>query len=370
MKNIVIIAFALIISINAACSTSDLPLFTGEDLQSLIDQSVPGQVLEIPAGIYTVSQSINIVSPLILRGQGSNTIIRNLKSAWNESAILIRISTPSYWRITSLTFEGSGTGHENAIMIQGNSNFFRIDHCTFRSGGAHSVMLDANITGVIDHCVFEDDSQESISIRNGTGNEVWALGAPLGTSNAIFIEDCYFHFQTKGDHAVTSVNGGRYVFRYNTISSASARNSTQIDTHGNFFNDRGGFSSEIYENTLISGSSYYGMYIRGGSGVIFNNTLSGKFTLPICFANYRSFDTPVGELPGPCGFSACTYPAPDQINNFYIWNNSYTNGEARVSVQDRGLEQAHIQEGRDYFHSLMPGYSPYTYPHPFTLLTE
>jgi hypothetical protein len=174
------------------------------------------------------------------------------------------------------------------------------------------------------------------------------------------------------------------------------------DAHGNFdiTGSRGSYSVEIYNNSFtINSTTYYGFYMRGGRGVIFNNTIEGTVTVPLCFAEYRSFMTKTeygtkypgrklyphwDELADEIAFSSANptldpaidycdnvYPAPDQINNFYVWNNTYngaalTDDTPKPYVQDRGLERAHIQKGRDYFEYAMPGYTPYTYPHPLT----
>ena len=147
---------------------------------------------------------------------------------------------------------------------------------------------------------------------------------------------------------------------------ATDHNPTCIEVHGNYYYGRGSVSFEIYNNTINSGHSFMGMYIRGGTGVIFNNTFLNDFTYPIVFANYQSFTSGTNHPPGPCGYACCTYPCPDQINQAYVWDNTYGGSPVDVFVRDRGLERDHIQEGRDYFMYEKPGYTPFEYPHPLT----
>ena len=113
------------------------------------------------------------------------------------------------------------------------------------------------------------------------------------------------------------------------------------------------------------------MYIRGGSGVIFNNTLSGEFYEPIHLTNYRSWATPGGEPSGECliddydpYYCSYDYPCIDQIKNLYIWNNNYNSSTLQAVVDDRGYNKTHIQENQDYFHTQKLDYTSYTYPHP------
>jgi hypothetical protein len=343
---------------------------TQDVLQALIDEATTD--VQLPQGEFVCYKPVIIPSGRVVRGSGiDKTIIINRRTGWIEQAFRIIGKEGESVRITGMTFTGANLGTKDMsdlISIEGDSKQFRIDNCKFINGGAHAIKIDGYTYGVIDHNLFIDDSQESISIRDGEGDESWGRPLSYGTANAVYIEDNTFDYNTRGDHAVTSVNGGRYVFRYNSVYSTEELNATQVDTHGNFFNERSGFSSEIYGNYLYSEQSFYGIYIRGGRGVIFDNVLEGNYDLPICLANYRSFDTPKGESSGPCGYSACSYPAPDQINNYFIWDNTYQGSTASVTVQDRGLEQDHIQLNRDYYTSELGSYTEYTYPHPLTLM--
>ncbi len=359
----------LIVFIFSCRKNNDTALLNTEQIQQLIDSASEEDTVYIPAGFCHLTESILIEKNITIIGAGiDNTIIRSPFNSSGTSTFIIKTNNDSRFRIAHITFEGvTGTNHSYALNIGGECTRLRIDHCKFIEGGDHSIMLDGNINGVIDHCSFVDDSQESISIRNSKQQDtIWNEQPLLGTDKAIFIEDCDFSFINKGDHAITSVNGASYVFRYNTVNSAYLRNATQIDTHGNYYNERSGYSSEIYNNTLHSEESYYGIYMRGGKGVIFNNTFTGKYYMPVCFANDGSYLPQTGPP-----YHDDTYPAIDQINSFYVWDNvcnniPVTDGIPAFYVQNRGKEREHIQKDRDYYDYAMPDYAPYTYPHPLT----
>ena len=108
------------------------------------------------------------------------------------------------------------------------------------------------------------------------------------------------------------------------------------------------------------------MYLRGGSGVVFNNTFTGEFNNPIHLTNYRSWTTCGGTGVDP---DSCTegYPCKDQILGLYLWNNTYNGNLINATVDDRGLNTLHIQQDRDYFNTQKTGYTPYTYPHPLVI---
>ena len=341
-----------------------------DDVRIAIDSAEKGDMVIIPAGNAKWANTIVVNDGVSIKGMGiGKSVITWTRFDWTLNLLEFTLTNDTCLTISELTFIGpsiSYENHSNFVFIGGKSGKFRIFNCEFLDGGAHSLVINGNIYGVIDHCSFVNDSQESISIWNGNGERTWLEKKPLGTIEAVFIEDCEFRFEEKGDHAVTSINGGRYVFRYNNITSLKKKNSTQIDTHGNFFAERGGYSSEIYCNTLTSEESYYGMYIRGGTGVIFNNKFIGKFYIPICFANYGSFRSKKDKKSGLCGFQECSYPAIDQINDFYIWNNVYNERSVGVVVQKRGLEREHIKVNRDYFEKKKKGYEEFEYPHPLT----
>lgn len=166
------------------------------------------------------------------------------------------------------------------------------------------------------------------------------------------------------------------------------------------------FSYEIYENLIIVDENlqgdptmWAGVAMRGGTGVIFNNTFDGPVYHPILLVNYRSchldthdacqeeFDRCDGSSPYDGNEDSTGYPCRDQIGRstdtgqftsqalepLYQWNNS-DNGEpvlARVNdissmfTCENPSMHDHIQEGRDYFDGVeRPGYTPYVYPHP------
>jgi hypothetical protein len=369
-----------------------------------IDQAADGDTILVPPGICIIDKTIVFSKNITLKGAGiDKTIIISNFTEFNTQPFYFigsSSSVPDSFRVTGMTFKSEISDNDsNFIYIDGNSKKFRIDHCKFTLGGAHSIMIDGDTYGVIDHCIFDNDSQESISIRNTVEQDnIWsaAPSMPMAANEAVFIEDCEFNFITKGTHAVTSVNGAKFVFRYNTVNSKI--NGALVDAHGNFENDRSNYSAEVYNNILnnLHTSQYisYGIYIRGGKAIICDNVLNGRFSYPVTLTNYRSWTS---SLQYP---SAGAYVDPDDgrtynpnittwvnarslsdsIRDTYCWNNRLTgrmidpadpagnsmavnNAAVDVSVLKRGYDNLHITLGTDYYQS-NPGYSKAAYPHP------
>ena len=115
--------------------------------------------------------------------------------------------------------------------------------------------------------------------------------------------------------------GGRFVFRYNTVVDDNL-GTHWTESTGRF---RGVRSYEIYHNTFTTSSLVFcGIYLRGGTGVIFNNTFRGTggesgYSTGILAANYRCdrafapWGQVTGSNPWDGNQDASGYPCLDQV---------------------------------------------------------
>ena len=346
------------------------------DVKRAIDIASSGDIVLIPRGSVTWNAPMQVNKKIIIMGSSNtitdDTIIQvNIPNAINRAAF--EINTNGYWEISNLKIiiQSEGT---SAIKYTGLSTSWRVHDCRFEHG---AIKIYGYTFGLIDNCRFFD-CFEAITIRynhpddplfagapplDGHGCYSWAQPVSLGTAQAVYVEDCLFSFiYDATGHPISSNDGARYVFRYNTVDiAASAGNGFEIDAHGNYYSDRGAFSYEIYHNTVTSALPFLAraMFLRGGQGVVFNNKMltvkTGGIGTPIELINYRSFNVPI-----------CNYPGPDQINNLYIWGNTFNGSSTIAQVSALGSNPAHIQLGRDYFNFQRPNYSPYIYPHPLS----
>jgi hypothetical protein len=175
----------------------------------------------------------------------------------------------------------------NSGQIVASGQGWRIDHCSFseplsstayafKAIYATSALTGYQPIGLIDNCAFSNMGV----LVTGNSNDlygmsyIWYQALGLGTNNAVYIEDCTFQGLNL-NNAIDANHAARYVFRHNTLTDA------YIECHGIQGIMRAPRSWEIYDNTLQRGSGYAGwmgvITIRGGTGVIFNNTVIGTW---------------------------------------------------------------------------------------------
>lgn len=225
---------------------------------------------------------------------------------------------------------------------------FRADHCCFRHTCEGALAVNGLPTrGVIDHnrlenvynIVWSPYETRTVSYgiypRGDSTNTFWEddINKVLGnyTNYTVFVENNYLQGWR---HCVASNYGMHYVFRYNTIQYDPGYGS--IDAHGKtaYVGTR---AIEVYGNQLLdSTQNRDAVWLRGGGGVFFDNTVRG----------YRNFVVLVDE-----GDTPKYYP-----HNIWIWNNNLASGVTLKSGS--GIQDV------DYFLHAMPSYIPYPWPHP------
>jgi hypothetical protein len=379
-----------------------------EKIKKDITEANNGDIVYIPAGTCLINQQIEFRNSITIIGAGIDKTIFMAQSDSSGLKSILRSLDANNVRISGITFNMNNKNKNCGINLMGAHRDFRIDHCKFTESTRNGlpIIFDGwrgNFSGVVDHCLFYNDRAEEITYY-GDDDDAWTRPPYLGMDinnfaspryGVVFVEDCTFKYDQDwceknkpAEHAICSNDGSRYVFRYNTVDVGYAYVDGQanmmgsvVDAHGNYNNDRGSFSFEVYENTIKSAHSYRAFNFRGGSGVVFNNHLTGEFTYQLNFLEYKAFNPPAKPSHGnQCehGYCAMACPdhtspvppiAPDQINNVYIWGNTYNGSESAflINVDDVGHNRYCIQKDRDYFDFAMPGYIPFTYPHPLNL---
>ncbi|NIR50642.1 hypothetical protein GWO43_26085 [candidate division KSB1 bacterium] len=396
-------------SLNQAQSIEDRAIIKASgcsqaEVQAAIDSASDGTVVLVPAGNCIWTSGIDFSNKNItVQGAGiDQTIITDATgSAWNEVPIFISGTESKPFRITGFTFTGQD-GSNGIIMIRGNSKNWRIDDCKFEISSGIEIGWYSWTYGVIDHCIFTGNKTFSCILVHADDSTDWARPLSLGGEKAVYVEDCTFDFKTVNEWnvAIDASFGGRFVFRHNKLTNIT------IGTHDVCNNPgRGVHSYEIYENsfTMDGQSAYRGINLRGGTGVIYNNTFTtvngGNFTNPIMVTNYRSCSEIVQDQCERFGWDTCDgnsqldgnldstgYPCLDQIGRtsdidgdgiqdsapLYEWNNALDGSDTDIKIHtfdncDNSSVRDHIKENRDYYNDKpMPGYTPYAYPHPLS----
>ncbi len=388
------------------------------DVQAAVNAAGEGDIVEIPAGNCTWSTlqantpSVAVAQKgLILQGAGiSTTVITDQTGLnWNEVPLRIDGVAGKPFRITGLTFVGRGSAYYDsfgAVNIYGTAQGFRVDHIEYLNIAGRSMVVSGKTYGVIDHCQFIHTYGQGIIVSDDRGTPqgatAWTEPMSYGTDQAVFLEDNYFEWvEQAADGPIDCKNGGRYVFRYNTVRGSGTGN------HGMDSVPRSCMQMEIYNNdfaTLPAHSSYAGITSRGGSAVIFNNTISGTYQIGLGLTNYRSCcyagaactpnpDPPHGTCDGTNPLDGNTvptttykgWPCRDQVGRgtnqsaepVYEWNNTFNGADADIILYNNWAGcvnpqvSDHVQLNRDYYNdTVRPGYTPYPYPHPLTITRD
>lgn len=426
----VIVSFAAIYiyctALNVEAAVITARSCSREDVQAAIDQATDGDTVRIPEGhcIWRSPESCSgYMGPnrctgvyidsagtrrgITLAGAGSGkTIITDLTTTrFDGIAIFVNTRLGYPVRISQMSFNHDGFNESegslpSTIRVRGTTTELRLDHLDFNFAGdrkAYAIYIQNRVYGVIDNCKFRGDSgyvaiqvsAEEEGDVTDAGESSWQRPLSLGTSDAVYVEDSEFIFNGLSA-VIDGVHGARFVVRYCTI-----RNS-YIQNHSPGHVGRGGLSSEIYNNTFVSTNSYYWpVWLRAGTGVIFNNYVTGYRDNNFQIDNQRTC-MGVGKYPRCDGSSAYDgntpgekgWPCLDQIGRgpggtignqpsepFYAWNNGASKLVRRTEdcptppynvdhLKTLGESPMHFSNVFDFVNDMArPGYTPYPYPH-------
>lgn len=417
-----LVVFGSVMTINALTVAANSCSQT--NVQTAINSAASGDTVTVPGGRCTWSGTVGvtITNAIHLQGNGIGSTVITFTSA-TEGSGGVTYSPPA----TEATkiFELSG------FLFQGGGEYFRPNYPSpttpitglkvhdnaFNGATHHAIHLNGMEFGVFYNNTF---STNYISIWSG--NAGWdgeTYPHNFGSANYPYFEDNTIG-NGAGEFVSETGQGGRLVFRHNTISGYACSGCEVFDIHGDQ-GASGTVSSEYYHNTIGVGSSgtYRWMHHRGGQGIVANNTISRS--IGFNFSEYRSYhsDYGTGCIQYPmnlnqsdvwCSKTNGTTCLEKQIHNSFYFNNiaggsqslpSWTNpnGGACGSDPPWGDDQ-YIQQNREYWlptyglASALPGscradgntyygatdtdviykctatntwnvfYQPYTYPHP------
>ncbi|MBI9099855.1 MAG: hypothetical protein JEY91_15350 [Spirochaetaceae bacterium] len=348
------------------------------DVQNAVDTAITGDTVFVPSGTSTWNSKVTIPNDkkITIQGAGvTETIINGNAITMNQSGS----------RITGFRF------NSGEITVDGDD--WRIDHCYFYADSfSNGVRVNGNRKslhprGLVDNSTFVNQRVLVLGWLGLLAHDLWFEPITLGSDyDTVYIEDCTFS-STEHANAIDSNYGGRYVFRHNIL------NDIYIEAHSVQGNHRASRSWEIYDNTInqITRSMWTPMYLRGGTGVVFNNAITGNWSLPKPTLNNKR-DQTASSVCGICDGSSPWdgntsgeggYPCRDQIGRgadlnlwtdanpyppqtldpVYGWNNTYNSSNVTFTVANQS-PIPHILEGRDFYNEPKPGYIPFTYPHP------
>jgi hypothetical protein len=268
------------------------------DVSAAVSVASPGDIVTIPSGTSTWSSTLAITKGIVLLGAGQGTTV--ITSGVNDTTkylITYEPTTPANddpFRISGLTLICGTVAapRTRGILIRNYTASLitkvRIDHLTVKNA-VWGYQINGLVYGLCDNCTFIDCSAVVYFLGN---NWVQWDSQPvrLGTANAFYMEDCSFDYANfpGGFGFIASGHGTQWVMRYCTLKNYMAAQSQMIDLHGNngdpvdridyYSYLRGVINAEIYNNNLSglrNGSSYEVVQQRGGTLLMFDNTVDG-----------------------------------------------------------------------------------------------
>lgn len=272
-----------------------------KDVASAIAAASDGDTVIIPAGIAYWTNGVAITEKAItIKGAGDNSTII-VDEIPNRSTPVLKVvftKLSGLFRLTGIQFRGgttnTGVSAFGIITITG-SNFefgnssWRVDNCFFNGVKGRPLNIYA-WSGLIDTCRFDQKGGSGLSFdgrvpdAENKGHRSWATPVRWGTVDAgVYVENCYITNSVL--RAITDgFAGARFVFRYNTCHNVAAENHGTEST-GIF---RGTRSMEIYGNSFAATmTGEFSVLFRSGTGLVFSNTITGKFPGMLKMVNYR-----------------------------------------------------------------------------------
>lgn len=369
---------------------------THDGVQAAIDSAAHGDTVAIPADTAVWKAYVSITKGITLRGAGTTTSIID---SGTTNTFRVTGDASHFWRISHLKI--TANAEDNMIIAGGIYKGWVIDSCTFTNLRAtseiHAVVVgnyekaDSVLTyGLVHHCTLENCG---FVAYQGYGHKAWRDPLALGTYNATYIEDCTISQDLVASQFMDANHGGRFVVRYNTIRNAACDNHSLQNPFPPSDFGRAGRAFEVYKNTFSANGGaavYDAIWMRGGTGVIFNNTVTNvtgdAYNYAVILDNVRSAEekgTPLLSCDGTNSLDgnadSTGWPCLDQIGRStdnggtrlpqdstptYIWSNTM-DGDTVGAYIANGCGNW-IKKNRDYFETAPTTYYAYTYPHPLT----
>jgi len=361
----------------ASCSTADV--------KSAMGAASHGDTVAVPAGSCSWS-GLSVNKAIHLKGAGIGQTLITLagnNTVTKQAAGVVRISGFSFSKsgggngAKGLTISGKWKGAEPVVI---EKNAFEISGSgLFVLHVAGGVIIAGNTFkgGWDDSFIQPKDDQDS----EGSWSSVDSLGSKdtAGKLNH-YVEDNTFYGGT--NQGIDADDSTRVVYRHNDLTYSS------FNTHGWATSPVGVRHFEVYENTFHHpggtdpiANQNWAIWIRGGTGVIFNNffdDIAGSYWGQKDEIRLTIRGAEDARPQGSC--ASTSYPVPHQIGQSHDGTTSFTDplylwGNTGTTAVYSGWNWGNpcgftfgvfFQWGRDAVKSSAPkpGYTPYTYPHP------
>ena len=338
------LAAVLVPPLRAATHTAASPALA--DVQAAVNLCAPGDTVNVPAGSNIWTGTLTITNDINVIGSGIGlTIITN-----DVAANLVNWQTASNGgcRLSGIQFEAgpldgshSSSGSQN-FYFHGFTPALRVDHCRF------DYLQNLNDVVTMDDCVFGVFDHNTINLRYAGFIEVqmpayggvpyadgsWADADNWSSTNCLCFEDNVFYEDTNAAvfaAALGAQAGARVIFRNNFVTNC------WVGSHGTESDARVRSVRwlQIYGNTFCVPTNqplYFpnfqeAVLFRGGTGVVYSNTVVGGFLHVGEVATYRAYPfnfTPWNNVSGANGYDS---------NNPTVYASGTLNGSTWTAAQ-------------------------------------
>lgn len=367
-----------------------------------------GDTVVVPAGNCPWS-GVSITKAITLQGAGIGAT--NITLTGNNT---VTKSANGVLRIAGFSFSASGGGNPNQPFTANGSwrnaqpVIFQNDAFTTNGSGLFRVIVPGGFIWA--NCTFNGQWDDSfLQIKDPQDPQgSWAFPDSIGTHDPTGTLNHYIETNTftgGSNQGIDCDDGCRVVYRFNTLVYSD------FNSHGEDTSAVGIRHFEVYNNNFTYpqpapqcggttnsclGNVNQDIWIRGGTGVIYNNQLPAHNGFWGIKSNVRMNNRGVEDVRPQGTCVQVSYPAPHQLgqnNNgantvdppygslgsgdftdpIYFWNNSGTLLTAFGFNWGNPCGftfSTFFQTGRDVVNPAMsggspkPGYTAFTYPHP------
>lgn len=282
------------------------------DVTNAINNAPAGSTINLPVGTNTWTVTCVITNNVMVIGSGNTTKIVDAIPNANWAGLISwnTLSNYNQCEISNMWIEG-GSQSSSDSDAQGEITFnngfcpvCHVSHVYFHNLLNCAVEFLNGNYGCLDHCTatttnFTDTLVEGFNgglggiptadTGNAYGDESWATAVQWGGTNEWIYAEYNYVSNSTYIGANDALDGTRMVYRYNTNYN------TYFQTHGTETGTRyrSGRAFEVYSNvwtmtnpTYTNSNTFAGA--RGGSGVIFGNTVIGYGSSCMNLVCYRT----------------------------------------------------------------------------------
>jgi len=306
MKQALILLLTCLSTSAATINVTTLPEFKA----AVLTNAVESDLVQILGAGFTIPNGIIIDRHISFTIAGQATNMTTLTSGNPPETFCIWIKSTSAnpftvhdLRCNGSTFDTSGFfltgGNAGTTPTAGPIHFYNIYMPQVYTRGISPGSGDS--FGLIDHCYFEAAQAGQFNPVAFFGNAYlsWANSNPYGTTNACYVEDCYFKTRVgwTGNGFFDAYNGAQFVIRH-SVFDGNANNGN----HGYDSQITSSRTAEIYDNVFTNiHSGNLLLDWRGGGLLWYSNKVSAPGTAISAITPelklYRACDGSVNTIP-------------------------------------------------------------------------